>query len=258
MKRILILSMLFLLINCTNEKKNILKIENYINLKFGKVEYEGKIIEYSTPYFIEKNDSLSKIIKKYLRRFDYLITNKIDVKSLNKILPDTLKAKKIFNKEISSESFSNNFRMLILPGENIKKTYSITELMNIASKFFLVEKQGEKYGTRVCIGINGVNKINKDKDYTLLESIVFDAIFERIMQFDKPEPKFMSKQSEYINKALSKVSTLEQKEHLPIIRESVYKSMENDLDLKKHLLEFMKTNEKNIPIKITMGNTVYN
>ena len=254
-KGILILASI-LLINCS--KKNIEKfeIEKYVDVKFEKVEYQGKMVEYSTPFIVEQTDSLGEIIKIHSRRFNYLLTNRINTDSLIKILPDTIKTRKAFNKEINSDQFYNNFEMLLFPNQKTKEKYSVEELMNIASKFFLAEKHGKKFGTRVCVGINGLDKIITKKDYTLLEAVTFDAIFDRIMQFDKPEPEFMSKQSEYLNNAIKKLDSVQEKTHLNLIREELYKSMKNDSDLKQQLLKFIEINKENIPFEITMGNTV--
>jgi len=256
MKKAILILASILLINCSKKKIEKFEIKKYVDVKFGKVEYQGKTMEYSTPFIVEQSDSLGEIIKLHSRRFDYLLTNRINIDSLNKILPDTIKTRKVFNKEINSDQFYNNFQMLLFPNQKTKGKYSVEELMNIASKFFLVEKQGEKFGTRVCVGINGLNKISNKKDYTLLEAVAFDAIFDRIMQFDKPEPEFMSKQSEYLNNAIKKLDSIQEKTYLNLMRKELFESMKNDSDLKQQLLKFIEINKENIPFEITVANTV--
>lgn len=112
--------------------------------------------------------------------------------------------------------------------------------MIIASKFFLAKSLPDnKFGTRICSGVNGIGEDNGSKDYTLLEAVVFDTIFDRIMQQDKPTAKFMDNQSEYQVSAIKATESLDSENRLIEIRNSIYKSMENDNDLKQYLLSYL-------------------
>ncbi|MBL4604657.1 MAG: hypothetical protein JKY02_03075 [Flavobacteriaceae bacterium] len=247
MKKIAFLLFLILLSNCKKSEKSELEIEKYTDIKFGKVEYEGKMLDYASISYIEKNDdSINAKISKYSRRFDYLLKNRVNIDSINKILPDTIQAKKFFKKELNKKDFIKNFSDLL---HNVKNEYSKDELMNIASKFFLTEKHGNKFGTKICIGINGQEKPNNNKDYTLLEAIIFDAIFSRLMQVDQPEAKFITNMDKYQKESIQKVGAGIQ-DSLKVIRKSLFESMENDKDLRDYLLSYLKENENNIPIKI--------
>ena len=123
--------------------------------------------------------------------------------------------------------------------------------MLVASKFFYAFKsQDGSIGTRVCSGQNGIDDLKNDKDYTLLETLIFEAIFNRITQENEGKANFINNLDKYVetsmelNKEVS-LDSLEVK-----VRNSVYRSMENDIDLNQFLSKYIESNVNNIPFKI--------
>jgi len=256
MKNILILfSILTLISSCIKTKKetNVI-IENYIALEYGSFDNNGELIKYVSPMVLKKSDKIGKIINNNPRRIKYLITNRINSDTLNKLIPDSTSISRLFKNEISKKKFIKNFTKIVLPNKQSKEVFTEKEMMIVASKFFLAEKLPDNsFGTRICSGINGIIN-NNNKDYTLLEVIVFDAIFSQVMQRNNPNSNFLDNEVEYRKSAVLASKSLNPKTQLTEIRNSIFNSMEKDTDLRKYLLNYCEINENNIPIRITVAN----
>lgn len=255
MKKIslLLLIILFLSFSCQkkNEKEANFDIKKYVELNIEKEEYQGKVYDFVNVKLSENKDSIGSLINKNPRRYEYLLTNRIKVDSVSKAMPDTIKAKAIFNSLIKDENFKRYFYSTFYNKKVINEKFTENELMKIASKFFLSEKIGDKFSTRICIGINGLNSRElKNKDYTLLEAIVYEAIFERLMKENTEEPFFTKNLSKYNDEAISSLKNKNVKDTLSFVREYVFKSMENDESLKTYLLKYINKNRENISIQI--------
>jgi len=262
---LLILLIAFSFFSCKKTEKNEiekkethLKIDKYVSLEYGSFDHNGEMIYYVSPFVVENSDSIGKTIHEHSRRISYLLTNKINLDTLNKLLPDSISINKVFKNEIANQKFVDYFKKTVLPNNQSKEKFTENEMMMIASKFFLAEQLPEnKYGTRICSGVNGIDD-KSNRDYTLLESVIFDAIFTRIMEQEKPTAKFMDNLSEYQTFAIKETENQNSENRLSEIRTSIFSSMENDKELKEYLLTYCSTNKNNIPIEITVANTVYN
>ncbi len=228
-----------------NKKENLLDVNKYITLEVEKIDYDGKVVEYVSPKFIDNNDSISKKINKYPRRFRYLLTNKTNLETISKVMPDSVKAMAMFRAEINSKQFKDYFYKTFYAQ---KEKFTEKELMNIASKFFLAEKYKNTFGIRTCISINGLSDENK-RDFTLLEAVVFEAIFAKLRDSNDKNPKFKQNMEMYRDEAIRKLNE-NTKDSLMFVRNSVFKSMENDNDLRNYLINYINTNNKNVAVEI--------
>lgn len=246
------------ILSCDNSKDNI-KIEKYFTLKYGSYEDNGEIVNYVIPNINKIPDSTGKAITKYSRRIDYLLTNRINFDSIRSLLPDSISANKAFKKMLNKQEFKNYFKSIVKPNSLSKKTFTEEEMMSIASKFFFVIKEGNEYFRKTCVGEHGnTEKQNQREDYTLLEAVIFDAIFDRITQENKSEINFIDNEKQYRKSAIKTFENISSENQLLEIRNSVHISMKNDKDLKKFLLSYIKINKHNIPFKIkTVANNTY-
>ncbi len=128
--------------------------------------------------------------------------------------------------------------------------------MLVASKYFYLQKHNDRYGVKICIGRNGSKELDKKKDYTLLEAIVFDAIFENLLKnedttkfniLDLVHPKKVSK---FLKKSITKMETNKTLDTILYLRNRFYRYIEKKKKLEKYLTEYINKNEKYIPIKL--------
>ena len=241
-----------LIISPIEQKTNDINFKKYFSLKYGSFERNGETINYVTPKIVEKNDSISKLIMLRERRIKYLLTNNINSDTLQELLPDSTKIKKVFTKQIENANFKTYVEKIIFPNKEKKEQFTEIEMMNIASKFFLVEKSGNRgLASRICSGINGQIS-NTKKDYTLLEVFAFDAIFDRMLQRNEPKVDFLENVNRYIKTSVTRNDRIKSLDSLEtVVRKSVYTSMENDSDLKQTLLNYYDSNKENLPIIIS-------
>ena len=225
------------------------------------VNYQGKDYKNIYPTIETNQTSINQQIKKYNRRFEYILQNRTDFKneSFQNLFPDTLKMTGIYRKSIENNPKMKIYFMKLaqplIQKVKIKEKYSTLEVMDIASKFFYCDavRPDTTIGLHICIGING-QEIKSEKDYTLLEAICFEAIFEKMFAsrgtFTKYMDNFSKSVEKYskINKILSK-SGLEQ--YLLKVRQDVYSDMKNDESLRETLFSFLDRNKDNLPFIVS-------
>ena len=226
----------------------------------GKVvNYQGKDYKNIYPVIQTNATILNQEIKKHNRRFEYLLQNRTDFKqdSFQNLFPDTLKMTAIYRKNLEGDKKAKNYFMkLAQPLTNSvkqKEVYSKMEIMNVASKFFYCDsvRPDTTIGLHVCIGING-QESNKLKDYTLLEAICFEAIFENMFDRKNP-PKYMDDFSNVVDKntKLYKNLSLTGLDNFLIkVRTETYNEMENNESLKATFLSFIDRNKDNLPFRV--------
>ncbi|WP_299714136.1 hypothetical protein [uncultured Tenacibaculum sp.] len=248
MKKVFYLLLIpFLISSCQKEKQKF-DISSYVKLNIEKFEYQGKMLEFVNAELTNINDSISSKINKTPRRYEYLLTNRIAIDSVSKVLPDSVKAHTIFNSLLKGKKFQQYFYETFYNDK--KQDFTKEELMVIASRFFLSEKKGDVYSTKICVGINGLNEHSfKNKDFTLLEAIVYEAIFERLMNENLQAPEFMNNLEKHRAKAIASIHQ-NVKDSLLHVKQLVYTAMEHDKALENHLLNYIKENNNNIAINI--------
>ena len=202
-------------------------------------------------------------LRKYQRRFDYLLMNVSEIhlpeksKKRNQIFsfyPDTSKIKRLYlQKYIQDKKLSAYFKEAVAPvntpNMKITKTYSVDELMEVASKFFYCDKVNSDTNVQshVCIGINGLKEPKWEKDYTLLAAFCYEAIFS---DFDKDTSQILESYS--VAKKMScqqyrkSITSLEK--YLEDVKLDLFNRMKSNAVLKEELLKYYELNRTNLAL----------
>ena len=224
------------------------------------VNYEGKDYKNIYPIIKTNETSLNKEINKHKRRFEYILQNRTDFKqdSFQSLFPDTLKMTTIYQNNIKKDpkikAYFLELANPLIRSENPKEIYTLSEMMTVASKFFYCDnvRPDTTISVHVCIGING-QESSKLKDYTLLEAICFEAIFEKM--FDRQNtPKYLDDFSGVVeknSKIHKNISLTGLNNFLIKVRTETYKEMESNESLKTTLLSFVDRNKDNLPFQIS-------
>lgn len=232
------------------------KLCQYFNVKMGNYVVDGKTYKAASPEINKRmNGKVSDFIQDHSHRFDYII---------NKTFSSLIKGDKTFDssslnnsfcKAISTDKFYNYLSLLTsgdrTPKSNKEEVFTVSELMKIASRFFMCDNIREKdtaIAYHVCVKINGIEELKTIRDYTVLEAFCFEAIFKNL----KGKPKFINNFNNYIKKASqeSKEKFINFQTLLMTVKEKCYAAMEKDKDLEKSILKYYKLNVENINFKI--------
>jgi hypothetical protein len=236
-------------------KNNQIKIQDYVTILYPNYLDGAKRVYILQPDIIKSNDSITKKIIQHKRRYEYLLYNKLNLDSLRKELPDTIKVSKLFMENLTDVKFQNYFNQILIP--NKKTTFSEKELMQVAANFCAPENYNGKYSFRFCIGEK--NKPVTDfsnKDLTILEAIVFDALAQYFWETD--DDKIKNNYIKKVSEAVENFSNLGASEKNSQIKEYVFNEMIQDVDIKSYLQKFIFENKMNIPIKIKWLTTPIN
>jgi hypothetical protein len=235
-------------------------IEEYIIIKLYPYEFENEMRAAVMPEL--KADSE---LMKFKRRFEYLLINipeihlfeKMEERAeIGKLYPDTTEIKRLYLEKYAQDKrlvgyFEETIAPITNPNFEIKKTYTLDELMEVASKFFYCEKvlPDTSIQARVCVGLNGVKEANWEEDYTLLEAFCYEAIFN---EFDSDDGQiwdtFITKKKESGQQLKSNMTSLNQ--YLEDVKMAVFESMKNDEILKQKLIDYYELNRGNQSFKI--------
>ncbi|MDX2361763.1 MAG: hypothetical protein QNK23_13220 [Crocinitomicaceae bacterium] len=204
-------------------------------------------------------------LMRYRRRLEYLLINVPEIHLPEKaeqrneiwnLFPDTTKLKRLYlNKYIQDKKLAEYFGETFAPINDtnleITKTYTVDELMEVASKFFYCDKifQDTTVQAHVCVGLNGIKEANWDNDYTLLEAFCYEAIFN---DFDKDSSKiwtsFSSLKDLSVQKYKAEIKSLDQ--YLENVKLELFDQMKKDEVLKEELLAYYELNKNNLAFKI--------
>lgn len=111
-----------------------------------------------------------------------------------------------------------------------KLAFNEYELMQVASGFFLLEHEVKPLRIRFCTGI-AKNYVFTEKDFSLLEMFVFDALFHAILNKFKPMQRFFDALHGELYKLEKFNSHLVQSKHLS-------RWIENNIDLRNTIINF--------------------
>ena len=133
-----------------------------------------------------------------------------------------------------------------------KVTYSKSELMKVASRFFLCDRVNPDTTIywHVCIGLNGQEEEGWKRDFTLLEAFCFEAIFDGLRSKNENKTRFMNNFLKFVKEAEMDFKNLSFELMLEKARNEVFMKMENDNDLQILLLEYYKDNKYQLPFRI--------
>lgn len=201
----------------------------------------------------------------YSRRFEYLLINVPSIHSIDNaqkrnelfdLYPNTLKLRKRYLNELIKDKNLKTYIVQTLRPINGKTlnshtSYSVDELMEVASKFFYCDKvlPDTSVQAHICIGLNGIKEAEWEIDYTLLEAFCFEAIFSEL---DKDTSllwdSFVFNKSEACNLFKANISTLDS--YLLQVKLNLFKRMKTNQALKDVLLDYYKTNRSNLAFSI--------
>lgn len=207
----------------------------------------------------------SSKLKKYSRRFEYLLVNIPEIHLPEKaeerneifnLYPRKSKMKRLYlEKYVLDTNLVEYFEETIAPINNpnleISMTYTTNELMEVASKFFYCDLvlPDTSIQAHVCVGLNGVREARWEKDYTLLAAFCYEGVFNEL-DHDTSEiwDSFVAKKAEACMEYRSNISTLDQ--YLSDVRLDLFERMKGDEILKKKLLDYYELNKTNLAFKI--------
>lgn len=228
---------------------------NYFSLEITELEHNNKKLKSYRPLIVTgRNDRYSKFIKSHSIRYEYILFKNLEkYKEIGEYYPDKQKIEEEFcNRVLNTPSVLSLLSSLspekLASWQNEPDTFSVEELMLVASRFFYCEKVNEKdtsIQSHVCVGINGIKDLYYHKDLTLLEAFSIEAILKGL---HKKNPAFYNEFITY-KEAISRQNKKECKDlgsYLQQIREQCYNKMQNSKALKETLLSYYRTNRDNL------------
>jgi hypothetical protein len=204
-------------------------------------------------------------LNKYKRRFEYLIVNVPEIHTPGKteernaifnLYPHKSQIKKRYLEELAGDKkFTGYFEETVVPINNpntgINHTYSIDELMEVASKFFYCDKvtPDSNIQSHVCIIINGLKETQWEKDYTLLTAFCFEAIFSDLDKNTSAISESYGSEKKKSRDTFKKnITTLDK--YLEDVKLDLFSRMKNNAVLKKELLAYYELNKSNLAFRI--------
>lgn len=251
--------LLFLWLASCQAKKSI--IEEHVTLEISTFEDSGTTKASALPV-IKTESSLAN----YKRRFDYLLMNISAMhQSANAavrqeiwgLYPDTVKLQERYLQKFIDDKklvayFEEMAEPILKPGIEIKKTFTVNELMEVGSMFFYCDAllPDTVVQSHVCIGINGIKEAQFDKDYTLLAAFCFEAIFSDFDKDFSPIDKAYSDEKKMASEKFKKdITTLDK--YLLDVRLDLFKRMKSSAVLKKEFLAYYRLNAKNLAFRLS-------
>ena len=248
LKNLTLILLIFTIISCST--KNTVNPENYIELEYQKKPTNDKVLSKIQTKIKGSNDSIGKFIKNHEQRFTYFFSSKTDLDSLIKMYPDTIQIKKAFLKQINDKQFVSNFENLVNVKKQNKPFYSIEEVMEVASRFFLVVNSKNTLKLKICSSENEFNDLNSTKDVTLIEAITYEAIITAFDEEKSGQPKFIANTRSYFLEAIKNPDSLNNDALSKLAKNKLYKMMETDKSLKQFINAYYIDNSSNLPFVI--------
>ena len=205
----------------------------------------------------------------YKRRFDYIILNsptlhtKEQAAARNKLFglyPDTLAMKAEYKRLLYLDS-ALSFNLLTMmsaidaKGQWPNKTqFTNEEFFQVASRFFYIDSilTDASFQTHICIGINGVNQINDQKDLTLLAAFCYEAIFADI---EEELSLIYSVYEKHKNGLELKMKSGEiNRANIEAVRNEMYRLMSQDPVFQSLLLDAYQQNKANLAFVVKPNN----
>lgn len=253
------LSILILISGLSCKAQNSI-VEDHVTIKVYPNEDENEMSTSAMPDLKADSELMD-----YKRRFEYLIINAPGIHQPDKIeerkkmfglYPDTVEMKRQYLDQFIQDKklvgyFEETLAPINNPGAERNKTYTVDELMEVASKFFYCDKvmPDTTVQAHVCVGLNGVEDANWEKDYTLLEAFCFEGIFNG---FDNEDSQIWDTFTAEIEKSsqLYKDQMTSLDQYLEDVKLDLFDKMKNDEVLKKELLDYYQANETNLAFRI--------
>lgn len=126
-------------------------------------------------------------INQQLMAWDYLLVNYTQPMDYDKLeqISDTIILQKTVIQQLSKDSIFNSivkqYVHKVIDKTQSKDTVSLNSIMNIAVKFFNINKITPEgyYSAKICVGINDIKTI-EPKRFPFIEAFAFDIIMENL------------------------------------------------------------------------------
>lgn len=189
-------------------------------------------------------DKKQAFFKRFHRRFDYILINKVNVEGadLYKMRNDTAALNRRFCELFTQQKeLSGYFDVLSNAQTETKQMFTITEMMQVAARFFWLEnKESRGWTYYTCIGNNGQKESAYQRDYTVLEAFCFEAIFSYLDR--RKSPRFYIAADKYFDAIKQGTPEADRQETAVILsaRQNLYQKMEQDAELRQALLRYYR------------------
>lgn len=229
---------------------------NYFGLEVDVQVTERKTSKRVNPYILkDQDDAFSEFLKDHSNRFEYILYKYLpNFSALTNYYPDTNRIQQEFCDSVLKLGELNNYFIHLTPKNLVTwnadvDTFSMHELMLVASKFFYcdeINKKDTTIQTHICIGINGQNEYKSDRDLTLLEAFSLEVIFSNRSGAEDPPfyGDFYSYKRQIEKEKLSEFKDFES--YLLNIRTLCYEKMIENVNLKYELMEYYIANKSNL------------
>lgn len=212
--------------------------------------YSGKEYLSRKIHLLKLSSCFADFVNSNQMYLDYLLINYSPKDEGFETIKDSQKLQNQFIQTLQLDSaFSSimsKIEQMYMQKENFKPdTVTKSEMLNIASKFFFVDKINEKdnFSGRICIGINGLEKYSEQKK-PHVEAFCFSAIIEDVSYkefkiYDEFQNEFDTLKT--IDTAIPNEMRLEK------ARELMFKTMKSNEKLEKLLLSKYEKKKKFLP-----------
>jgi hypothetical protein len=257
MKNIFLLLILSLIVSCEDEGSI---FQQNVSIQLSTYTDGNATKAAALPVLNEKSEFIA-----YKRRFEYLLMNIPEIhlfekmnerNQINELYPDTMEIKRRYMERYCNDQkligYFDEMTAPILNADLVKdKTYSVAELMDVASVFFYCDQVNPDTTIQmhVCIGINGIKETKWEKDYTLLAAFCYEAIFDDLGKDNSSvREAYVSEKMKSCEKFKPTISSLEK--YLEDVRLDLFDSMKKNAVLKEKLLAYYELNAANLPFVI--------
>ncbi len=246
LKKIWVLSLfLGLLVHCSSS-------QSIVPHTYFKAETDAYLSKGKTKYYIKTdlqniNDSIGRFISNHPRRFQYFVKQCVNIFHLKSYAPDSLSVQTEFKKILDATPCTGIFSRLILSVPD-KDTIPIKKVMQVASKFFYLNKQpnNKAVAVHVCKTLNDYHNAYNTDDL-LLQSLMYEAIFEGISQEERPDfLKELNRKTPEIVKKYQQETNTDSLVHLARIE--IFNTMKHSKSLKRYLIKWFNEHKNNLPI----------
>ncbi|WP_028788185.1 hypothetical protein [Terrimonas ferruginea] len=223
-------------------------LHRYIRLHIQYYQEDGERYLGVSPELVTSGtDLLSAAMKKYPRRFRYVLLNKTRFQGIyEKYYPDTIRINRLFTDTLAHDSsFMRVFTQLSQPfikKENRPVSFTREQMMKVAARFFYCQsvRNDTTISTTICIGRNGLTNLDTGEDQALLEAFCFEAIFEKYYQSPGVRNQFIKNFLTYVEEGQARYSYLlnDRELYLVSVRNYCFEKMENDRELEEALMNY--------------------
>ncbi|MCG2614125.1 hypothetical protein LZZ85_07525 [Terrimonas sp. NA20] len=249
MKRILPVVFLLLTQQCSSQKAD---LASHIGLDLRYYEEQGqRYLGVSPALITTNNDALSEAMKKYPRRFRYLLMNKTRFQGIyEKYYPDTVMINRLYTDTLAGDSSFLRAYLLLTSAFTKKPVitmhFSRQEMMKVAARFFYCQSVRPDFSiaSTICIGRNGLEGLFISADQTILEAFCFEAIFEKYYRPPGQKNLFITNFLSYIKEGEKQYAPLRSDTgvYLQRIRDHCFAKMEKDRYLQQSLMDYYEAN----------------